>query len=178
MCSRQRCWGPRRQRIASGSPGLRTSRTWPLCRALNLLEDLPPVTLPHRIEHFQRVHPADLDRAGRAGIILSIQPAHLFTDIPLIERHWADCAAGAYAFKSLLQSGARLVFGSEHIEPGSGRWSGWASRTSRARVRCRPRGVVHGSRSGAGRWRGGARRSRGADCSGRRSCDAGLAEVH
>jgi hypothetical protein len=82
-------------------------------RALNLLEDLPPVTLPHRIEHFQCVHPADLDRAGRAGIILSMQPAHLFTDIPLIERHWADRAAGAYAFKSLLQSGARLVFGSD-----------------------------------------------------------------
>jgi hypothetical protein len=82
-------------------------------RALNLLEDLPPVTLPHRIEHFQCVDPADLDRAGRAGIILSMQPAHLFTDIALIERHWAHCAAGAYAFKSLLQSGARLVFGSD-----------------------------------------------------------------
>ena len=82
-------------------------------RALDLLEELPPVGVPHRIEHFQCVHPLDLDRAGRGGIVISMQPAHLLTDIPLVDRHWGERGRGAYAFRSLLQRGARLVFGSD-----------------------------------------------------------------
>ncbi len=82
-------------------------------RALSLMETLPSVALPHRIEHFQCVHPADLGRASAAGIVLSMQPAHILTDIPLAERHWGKRSAGAYAFKSLLQTGATLAFGSD-----------------------------------------------------------------
>jgi hypothetical protein len=82
-------------------------------RALDLLEDLPAVGVPHRIEHFQCVHPLDLDRASRGGQVISMQPAHLLTDIPLVDRHWSDRGRGAYAFRSLLQTGARLVFGSD-----------------------------------------------------------------
>jgi predicted amidohydrolase YtcJ len=82
-------------------------------RALDLLEDLPPAGVPHRIEHFQCVHPLDLDRAARGGLVISMQPAHLLTDIPLVDRHWGERGRGAYAFRSLLQRGARLVFGSD-----------------------------------------------------------------
>jgi predicted amidohydrolase YtcJ len=82
-------------------------------RALDLLGDLPPAAVPHRIEHFQCVHPLDLGRAARAGLVLSMQPAHLLTDIPLVDRHWGERGRGAYAFRSLLQRGARLVFGSD-----------------------------------------------------------------
>jgi predicted amidohydrolase YtcJ len=82
-------------------------------RALDLLEGLPPVGVPHRIEHFQCVHPADLERAARGGLVISMQPAHLLTDIPLVDRHWGERGRGAYAFRSLLRSGARLVFGSD-----------------------------------------------------------------
>jgi predicted amidohydrolase YtcJ len=42
-----------------------------------------------------------------------MQPAHLLTDIPLVERHWGTRGDGAYAFRSLLNTGARLVFGSD-----------------------------------------------------------------
>lgn len=42
-----------------------------------------------------------------------MQPAHLLTDIPLIDRHWGERGRGAYAFRSLLESGAHLVFGSD-----------------------------------------------------------------
>jgi predicted amidohydrolase YtcJ len=42
-----------------------------------------------------------------------MQPAHLLTDIPLVDRHWGERGRGAYAFRSLLQRGARLVFGSD-----------------------------------------------------------------
>ena len=82
-------------------------------RALDLVSLLPRVSLPHRIEHFQCVHPRDLERAAQAGLVVSMQPAHLLTDIPLIDRHWGERGRGAYAFRSLLESGARLVFGSD-----------------------------------------------------------------
>jgi predicted amidohydrolase YtcJ len=82
-------------------------------RALTLLSDLPRLPIPHRIEHFQCVHPGDLDRAPRSGIVLSMQPAHMLTDIDLVDRHWGSRGRGAYAFRSFLQRGARLVFGSD-----------------------------------------------------------------
>lgn len=82
-------------------------------RALDLVGSLPRLPIPHRIEHFQCVHPLDLERAPGSGIVLSMQPAHLFTDIALVDRYWGDRGAGAYAFRSLLQRGAHLVFGSD-----------------------------------------------------------------
>jgi predicted amidohydrolase YtcJ len=82
-------------------------------RALDLLDGLPPAGVPHRIEHFQCVQPADLPRAARRGLVISMQPAHLLTDIPLVDRHWGERGRGAYAFKSLLRLGASLVFGSD-----------------------------------------------------------------
>jgi predicted amidohydrolase YtcJ len=82
-------------------------------RALDLVESLPRAAVPHRIEHVQCIHPDDLARAARSGIVASMQPAHLLTDIPLIERHWGRRGRGAYAFRSLLRRGTTLVFGSD-----------------------------------------------------------------
>jgi predicted amidohydrolase YtcJ len=82
-------------------------------RALDLLSELPAVAVPHRIEHFQCVHPLDLERAPSTGLVLSMQPAHLLADIPLVDRHWGERGRGAYAFRSLQDRGARLVFGSD-----------------------------------------------------------------
>ncbi|HEU4763159.1 MAG TPA: amidohydrolase [Gemmatimonadales bacterium] len=82
-------------------------------RALDLLEPLPRVRVPHRIEHFQCVDPADLGRAGRAGIPVSMQPAHLLTDIPLVDRHWGARGDRAYHFRSILEAGNTIVFGSD-----------------------------------------------------------------
>jgi predicted amidohydrolase YtcJ len=82
-------------------------------RALDLMTDLDRVAIPHRIEHFQCVHPSDLDRAAAAGIVLSMQPAHLLTDVPLVDRHWGSRGQGAYAFRTLRSKGSALVFGSD-----------------------------------------------------------------
>ena len=71
-------------------------------RALDLLERLPRAAMPHRIEHFQCVHPPTSTARPRAGIVVSMQPAHLLTDIPLVDRHWGARGRGAYAFRSLL----------------------------------------------------------------------------
>ena len=82
-------------------------------RALDLMTDLDRVAIPHRIEHFQCVHPSDLDRAAAAGLVLSMQPAHLLTDVPLVDRHWGSRGQGAYAFGTLRRRGSALVFGSD-----------------------------------------------------------------
>jgi len=82
-------------------------------RALDLLEGAPRVGIPHRIEHFQCVDPRDLLRAGRAGIPVSMQPAHLLTDIPMVDRHWGPRGANAYHFRSIAEAGNILVFGSD-----------------------------------------------------------------
>jgi predicted amidohydrolase YtcJ len=82
-------------------------------RALDLMEPLPLTGIRHRIEHFQCVNSGDLDRAAGSGIALSMQPAHILTDIPLAERHWGQRSAGAYAFRTLLDRGSLLAFGSD-----------------------------------------------------------------
>jgi len=91
------------------------------------------VAIPHRIEHLQCVHPDDLGRAARLGIVASMQPAHLLTDIPLIERYWGSRGAGAYAFRSLLEQGTTVAFGSDvpvaPLDPREGVYAALARRT-------------------------------------------------
>jgi predicted amidohydrolase YtcJ len=82
-------------------------------QAIDLLSRLPGTALPNRIEHLQCVHPADLRRAAQAGIIASMQPAHLPADVALAETRWGGRAAGAYAFRDLLAAGTTLAFGSD-----------------------------------------------------------------
>jgi len=67
-----------------------------------------------RIEHAQHIAPADLARFGALGVIASMQPYHAIDD-----GRWADRvigeerAKGTYAFKSLLDAGATVAFGSD-----------------------------------------------------------------
>lgn len=82
-------------------------------QALDLLTPLPSVALPHRIEHFQCVHPADLGRAAARGIVLSMQPGHLPADVLLAEERWGARTSRAFPFRSLMQTGAVLAFGSD-----------------------------------------------------------------
>lgn len=72
--------------------------------------------LRFRIEHVQVVLPSDLVRRRfrELGVIASVQPSHATSDMP-----WAGARLGperlktAYAYKSLLGSGARLAGGSD-----------------------------------------------------------------
>jgi hypothetical protein len=67
-----------------------------------------------RIEHAQHLAPADIPRFRSLGVIASMQPYHAIDD-----GRWADTVIGAersrttYAFRSLLDAGARLAFGSD-----------------------------------------------------------------
>ena len=67
-----------------------------------------------RIEHAQHLRPEDIPRFERLGVIPSMQPYHCIDD-----GRWAEKRIGperiktTYAFRSLLDQGARLTFGSD-----------------------------------------------------------------
>jgi predicted amidohydrolase YtcJ len=67
----------------------------------------------NRIEHVQLLHPGDVGRLARWGIIASMQPLHATSDMLIAERHWGARCAGAYAWRSLLEAGTALAFGSD-----------------------------------------------------------------
>jgi predicted amidohydrolase YtcJ len=69
--------------------------------------------LRNRIEHVQLLHPGDVGRLAQWGIIASMQPLHATSDMLIAERHWGARCAGAYAWKSLLDAGTALAFGSD-----------------------------------------------------------------
>ncbi len=72
-----------------------------------------------RIEHSQVVSPGDFNRYKQLGVIASMQPSHLLTDMA-----WAEQRIGperskyAYAWKSFLDAGVPLAFGTDYpVEP-------------------------------------------------------------
>jgi predicted amidohydrolase YtcJ len=67
-----------------------------------------------RMEHAQHIHPEDLPRFEAQEIIASMQPYHAIDDGRWAERVIGPERAGTtYAFRSLIDSGARLAFGSD-----------------------------------------------------------------
>lgn len=67
-----------------------------------------------RVEHAQHLHPDDIPRFGRLGVLASVQPYHAIDD-----GRWAEEKIGpqrvktTYAFRSLLREGVTLVCGSD-----------------------------------------------------------------
>lgn len=67
-----------------------------------------------RIEHAQHLRSVDIERMARLGVIASMQPYHAIDD-----GRWAEKRIGrdrirtTYAFRSLLDAGAELAFGSD-----------------------------------------------------------------
>ena len=67
-----------------------------------------------RIEHAQHLRPQDIRRFGRLRVIASMQPYHCIDDGRWAEKRIGPTRArGTYAFRSLLDSGAVLAFGSD-----------------------------------------------------------------
>jgi predicted amidohydrolase YtcJ len=79
-----------------------------------------PNALRFRIEHAQHLHPNDIPRFADLGVIPAMQAIHMSSDRPwaidrLGEQRIVD---GAYVWQDLLQSGARIVNGTDApVEP-------------------------------------------------------------
>ncbi len=85
-----------------------------------------------RIEHVQIVDPVDIARFGKLGAIASMQPVHQTSDRLMAEaRLGAGRLAGAYAWRSVSQGGATLVFGTDAPVESSDPFAGLAAAISR-----------------------------------------------
>ena len=73
-------------------------------------EELPGRDPRHRNEHAQIISPDDIPRFAELGVIASMQPVHGTMDMGFVEsRIGPERMEGAYAWKSLLDSGATLI---------------------------------------------------------------------
>jgi predicted amidohydrolase YtcJ len=78
-----------------------------------------PVTARNRVEHAQVVDAPDFERFKKLGVIASMQPNHLLTDVNwAMDRIGPERAKGAYAWKRFLDEGVPLAFGTDYpVEP-------------------------------------------------------------
>jgi predicted amidohydrolase YtcJ len=67
-----------------------------------------------RIEHAQILRPADVPRFAALGVIPSMEASHAITDLHFApSRLGPERLAGAYAWRSLVDSGAKIAGGSD-----------------------------------------------------------------
>ncbi|MCZ6757870.1 MAG: amidohydrolase family protein, partial [Bacteroidetes bacterium] len=67
-----------------------------------------------RMIHAQVVHPDDFHRFGELNLVAEVNPYHVSDDMRWMEeRIGADRSKGAYAFRTLKENGAVLIFGSD-----------------------------------------------------------------
>lgn len=103
-----------------------------------------------RIEHAQHLRAEDIIRFHALGVIASMQPYHAIDD-----GRWAERAIGpdriktTYAFRSLLDAGARLAFGSDwYVAPPTPLEGIYAAVTRRTLDEQNPDGWVPGQKIG------------------------------
>jgi len=84
-----------------------------------------------RIEHAQVLHPDDLPRFAALGVVPAMQPTHATSDMPWApDRLGPERIAGAYAWRSFLDSGARIPMGSDFpVESPNPLWGMYAAVT-------------------------------------------------
>lgn len=86
-----------------------------------------------RIEHAQLLHDSDLARFAALGVTASVQPEHAMDDRDVAERYWPGRTRRAFALRSLLDAGARIVLGSDAPVAPLDPWVAIAAATSRSR---------------------------------------------
>lgn len=94
-----------------------------------------------RIEHLQVVAPSDFPRIAHDGIIGSMQPTHATSDMRWAEaRLGPERVKGAYAWRTVLNSGARLALGSDFPVEDVNPWFGIDSAVTRQNHQGQPAG--------------------------------------
>ena len=97
-----------------------------------LMKDLGATSTGFRVIHAQVIRPQDFPRFKALNVIAEVNPYHISDDMRWMEeRIGHERCKGAYAFKSLLDNGAMLSFGSD--------WPG----TSAAEYHMHPKYLIH-----------------------------------
>jgi predicted amidohydrolase YtcJ len=101
-----------------------------------------------RIEHAQHIRPTDIERFARSRVIASMQPYHAIDD-----GRWAEKRIGherartTYAFRSLLDAGATLAFGTDwYVAPLNPLLGIYAATTRRTLDGKNPQGWIPGQK--------------------------------
>ncbi|KAF8160976.1 amidohydrolase family-domain-containing protein [Crassisporium funariophilum] len=78
------------------------------------LKGVNVTALRPRLEHAQMMTKADMVRLGKLGVIASVQPTHAISDMWYAQdRLGPERVKSLYAFRSLIDSGARITLGSD-----------------------------------------------------------------
>jgi len=97
-----------------------------------LMKDLGKTLEGFRVIHAQVIRPSDFPRFRQLHVIAEVNPYHVSDDMRWMEeRIGHERCKGAYAFKSLVENGATLTFGSD--------WPG----TSAAEYHMHPKYLIH-----------------------------------
>ncbi len=88
-------------------------------RAAKSAKEKPWACYPHRIEHDQVIAPEDFEKFKELGVIASVQPNHLLTDMNWAESHIGpERAKHSYPWKEFEDNGIPLAFGTDFpVEP-------------------------------------------------------------
>lgn len=91
-----------------------------------------------RIEHAQLTSEGDFARFAQLGVEVSVQPEQAMDDRDVADRLWAGRTGRTYAFRSMLDAGATLWFGSDAPVAPLDPWVTLAAAVSRSRDGRRP----------------------------------------
>ncbi len=86
-----------------------------------------------RIEHAQLLSESDYPRFAQLGVEASVQPEHAMDDRDVSDAYWSGRTRRLYAFRSLLDAGATLLFGSDAPVSPLDPWVGIAAAVTRTR---------------------------------------------
>ncbi len=105
----------------------------------SIVTTAPPVVKPRdfrfRIEHAQVVSAGAFERFAELGVIASMQPSHLLTDMAWAEaRLGPERAKRAYAWRSFLDHGVTLAFGTDYPVESISPFRGLYAAVTRANV--------------------------------------------
>jgi predicted amidohydrolase YtcJ len=94
-----------------------------------------------RIEHAQIIDPADLPRFRPLGVVASMQPVHEASDWRMATARLGEARLkGAYAWKTMLDNGVPLAFGSDVPVEGANPFAGIAVAMGREDAQGQPAG--------------------------------------
>ncbi|KAJ8077031.1 hypothetical protein PM082_001454 [Marasmius tenuissimus] len=96
------------------------------------LEGANVTALRPRLEHAQIMTPEDMARLGKLGVIASVQPTHAISDMWYAQdRLGPERVKNLYAFRTLIDSGARITLGSDFPVESMNPLSGFYAAVSR-----------------------------------------------
>lgn len=92
----------------------------------------------HRLEHVQLLHPDDIQRLGKLAVIASMQPIHATSDMEIADKYWGGRVKYSYGWKTQLEAGAVLAFGSDAPVESPNPWLGIHAAVTRRKTDSKP----------------------------------------